>query len=249
MAGSKNRDTNYIREVISRAYPFRDWLVLDEFPLSGCIGSQGTPRIDILAIKVGNGGGYGMPLTREAFEIKVNRRDFLEEIKNTNKRRRAYAVCDAYWFAVPEGLVEADEVPRECGLMKVSRNSPVPCVAKTAPMLPTKPPSPFFMMDVARRAYQVGRRFDLVCNLVYLLMKKKVTKVERTQAVRALSTALASMQRRTEARELSRIAAGGEPLCRWFVAQTLESGLKSTDAELATSDFSHAGCFAPPGDS
>jgi len=244
MTKDKRCDTNYIREVISRAHPFRDWLVLDEFPLCGCVGSQGTPRIDILAIKVGNGGGYGMPLTREAFEIKVNRRDFLEEVKNPNKRRRAYAVCDAYWFAVPEGLVKADEVPPECGLMTVSRDSPVPCVSKTAPTLSPEPPSPFFMMDVARRAYQVGRRhgaatcalerFDLLCNLVHLLMKKKVTKVARTEAVRALSRALVLMQRHAEARELSRIAAGGEPSCGWFVADTLESGLRGTDVELPT---------------
>lgn len=79
-------DANYVREVISGSRSPSQWLVLDEFPLDAGKRRRGAPRIDILAIKIGNA-GYGMPLTREAFEIKVNRQDFLSEITNPEKRR------------------------------------------------------------------------------------------------------------------------------------------------------------------
>jgi hypothetical protein len=229
-------DANYVREVISKTFSPSQWLVLDQFPLEAGMRSRGTPRIDILAIKIGNGGGYGMPLTREAFEIKVNRRDFLSEIKNPEKRQRAFAVCDCYWFAVPEELVTEDEIPSECGLMWVSRHSAVPTIMRMPATLNTDQPSPLFMMDVARRAYQIGRRhgsetcalerFDLVCNLAHLLIKNTATAVEREQAVRSLSSALVAMQRHVEAKELTRIAVGGEPSDFWSVPRTVQSWLR-----------------------
>jgi hypothetical protein len=162
-----------------------------------------------------------MPLTREAYEIKVDRRDFLNEINNPQKRLRAYAVCDNYWFAVPEKLVSADEVPPECGLMWISRHLTRPIIVKMPTNLNSDPPSPLFMMDVARRAYQIGRRdgavtcaferFDLLCTLAHLLIRNDATGEERKTAVQKLSRVLVAMQRHPEARELSRIANGRLP--------------------------------------
>ena len=97
------------------------------------------------------------------------------------------------------------------------------------------------MMDVARRAYQIGRRhggatcalerFDLVCNLAHLLIKNQATPIERKLAVRTLSKALMAMQRHAEAKELSRIADGGDPTDFWSVPRTIQSWLKAPDAE------------------
>lgn len=53
------------------------------------------------------------------FEVKVSRQDFLNEINNPDKRAQAIAFSNEFYFVVPEGLVEVQEIPKECGLMEV----------------------------------------------------------------------------------------------------------------------------------
>jgi hypothetical protein len=210
-----------MHEVIAHCHPFRDWIVLDEVPLDGGKRTVGTPKIDALAIKINRSGGSRLPFTRVAYEIKLNRQDFLREIRNPVKRQKAYQVCDYYWFLVPEDLVADDEVPSECGLLWVPMLAGYPIVVKMAERLNTKPPSPDFMMDVARRAYQIGRRdgsatcaferFDLLLELVQLLVQSTSSRRERMAAVKTMASALSSMQRHAEARELLRVASGQLP--------------------------------------
>lgn len=222
-----------IRRLICLAHPDRHWLVLDEFPLEAGRRTVGTPRIDVFATKISNGGGC-RPLTRIAYEIKVNRADFLAELRDPEKRRKAYAICDEYWFAVPEHLVEEHEVPPECGLMWAVPWLAGPGVVKSPRKLRPHRPSPGFMMDLARRAYQVGRRdgaatcaferFDLLMELAYMLIQDIATAKQRKQAVLRLSRAIMEMQRLPEARALARIASGEEPTPLCFVQRTLQSG-------------------------
>lgn len=54
-----------------------------------------------------------------SFEVKVSRQDFLNEINNPDKRAQAIAFSNEFYFVVPEGLVEIQEIPKECGLMEV----------------------------------------------------------------------------------------------------------------------------------
>lgn len=56
---------------------------------------------------------------RIIYEVKVSRSDFLREIKNPQKRQEALLMSNKYYFATPEGLVSADEIPKECGLVEV----------------------------------------------------------------------------------------------------------------------------------
>src|SRR5689334_18068889 len=130
---------DHIRRVISQIHPFREWLVLDEFPLEGGRRTTGTPKIDVLAIKTLRS-GRGLPLTREAYEIKTSRQDFQYELRHPEKRRKAYSVCDYYSFVVPEGLIEEDEVPPECGLIWVPSAVPVSLVVKMPRKLESDPP-------------------------------------------------------------------------------------------------------------
>lgn len=230
-------EVDHIRQVISQAHPANEWLVLDEFPLEGGKRKTGTPRIDVLAIKT-VGSGHCKPLIRVAYEIKVSRQDFLEELRNPKKRRKAYNVCDKYWFAVPEELVQKNEVPPECGLIWAVPGLGCPVQIKSARNLKPRRPSTFFMMDLARRAYQVGRRdgaatcaferFDMLMDLAYMLIKNEATAKQRKAAVLTLSRAMAQMQRHPEARALARIASGGEPTAIWFVQRTLQSARYGT---------------------
>jgi len=207
--------------------------VLDEFPLEAGRRTVGTPRIDVLATQISTG-GTRRPLTRIGYEIKVNRADFLSELRNPEKRHRAYAICDEYWFAVPEKLVAEHEVPPECGLVWAVPGLAGPCVIKGPRNLKPRCPSPLFMMDLARRAYQVGRRdgaatcaferFDLLMELAYMLIQNLVTDKQRKMAVLRLSRAVTEMQRLPEARALARIASGEKPTSTFFVQRTLQSG-------------------------
>ncbi|MFA5071231.1 MAG: hypothetical protein WC511_02560 [Candidatus Pacearchaeota archaeon] len=54
-----------------------------------------------------------------AFEIKVNRGDFLKEMKNPLKRRQALIFSNQFYFAAPVGLIKPEEIPIECGLMEI----------------------------------------------------------------------------------------------------------------------------------
>lgn len=55
-----------------------------------------------------------------AYEVKVSRSDFLDEIKHPEKRAFALTVATEFWFATPARLVRPDEIPEGCGLVEVN---------------------------------------------------------------------------------------------------------------------------------
>jgi hypothetical protein len=108
------------------------------------------------------------------------------------------------------------------------------CVIKAAENLNPGPPSDAFMTDLARRAYQVGRRdgaatcaferFDMLMELAYMFVQNTATARERKLAVLRLSSAITEMERHPEARALARIASGEKPTPLAFVHRALQSG-------------------------
>lgn len=236
-------EVDHIRETIACLHPFPTWLLVDEFPLDRSRYGA-LPRIDLLAINLRRDGNRP-PLTREVYEIKTNRRDFLDELRHPEKRRRAYNATDYYWFAVPEDMVGEKEVPPECGLYWVGDlNSPI--LVKFAKKLRPDPVSIPFMADLARRAYQVGRRqgsaacafehFELVEELAHMLIRNKATVEQRKALVLRMSRALAKMQRPTEAHDLARIARREERIHSWVVRRRLQGGMALGDRQRADSE-------------
>lgn len=59
-------------------------------------------------------------LTRFGIEIKVNRSDFVKELKNPFKRDSALRLCNEFYFAAPAGLISVQDLPKECGLIEVA---------------------------------------------------------------------------------------------------------------------------------
>jgi len=57
-----------------------------------------------------------------AYEIKVSRSDFARELNNPLKRAWATEVADECYFAAPSGMIQADEVPEEWGLIEMVKN-------------------------------------------------------------------------------------------------------------------------------
>lgn len=72
--------------------------------------------IDVLAMRFWSG-GQGM--VRVAYEVKVSRADFRQEIKKPEKRALAMELTHLFFFATPKGLVKPAEVPEGCGLVEI----------------------------------------------------------------------------------------------------------------------------------
>lgn len=89
-------------------------------------------------------------LERIAIEIKISRGDFLNEIKKPKKRLKALRYSNKFYFATPEGLIQASELPPEAGLLEVRDNGSV-WEAQPAPFRETFPPTWQFMAAVMRR--------------------------------------------------------------------------------------------------
>lgn len=239
--GPEKRNTEIIariREVVAAGHPSGEWLVLDEFPLETGRGT-GAPRIDVLAIKMKKRGRCE-PLTRVAYEIKTNRRDYFDELRNPTKRERAYKIANEYWFAAPEKLLRFEEIPPECGLLTVMPGLSCGCVTKGAPELYPEAPSVDLMLDVARRAYHIGRRdgartcaferFDMLMELSHMLIESRASAETRKSAVLKMANALRRMQRHAESEALAEIAYGGGPTDVWYVSRALQSGRRKADS-------------------
>lgn len=86
-----------------------------------------------------------------AFEIKVSRSDFLNEIKNPEKRQQALLFSNRFYFAAPKGLIRPEEIPPECGLVEFEAGSTRCRWTKEAPWRDVSEPSWSFLASLARR--------------------------------------------------------------------------------------------------
>jgi len=85
-----------------------------------------TRRIDVLLVR--NWVSKPNPYERVAIEIKVSRADFFHD--SAAKRAPWMAATNRFIYAVPAGLVTADEVPDGCSLLEVF-SEPITNVAPT----------------------------------------------------------------------------------------------------------------------
>lgn len=61
-----------------------------------------------------------------AFEIKVQRADFLKDLKNFKKKHQyARLISDEFFYVCPWGLIEKEEVPVDAGLMYVNKGNKI----------------------------------------------------------------------------------------------------------------------------
>lgn len=87
-----------------------EWLVLQEVTLD-------RRRVDAMALRLWSSKG----LVVIAYEVKVSRSDFLQELRYPAKREEAIAASSQFWFATPAGLVQPEEVPEDCGLVEFGK--------------------------------------------------------------------------------------------------------------------------------
>lgn len=91
-----------------------------------------------------------------AFEIKVSRNDFLNEIKTPEKRQQALQLSNRFYFAAPEGLIKLEELPEECGLVEFAENKTTCKWTKEAPWRDVEEPTWRFLAAVSRRILKDG---------------------------------------------------------------------------------------------
>lgn len=76
-------------------------------------------RIDLLVARRARDQSKAGPVETLAVEVKVTRADFLTDIRNPAKQEPWKRAATRHTYAVPAGLVQASEVPEECGLIWV----------------------------------------------------------------------------------------------------------------------------------
>jgi hypothetical protein len=125
------------------------------------VGDWGKRRIDALAIKLtmGRRGIWYGPdanfLEIVAYEIKVDRQDFLHEMEDKTKRLPAMEIATRFLFAVTPGVAQASEIPSGCGLIIVGNDgNPSYTVAVNPPKMHTSPPDWKFVASILRAIFR-----------------------------------------------------------------------------------------------
>lgn len=81
-------------------------------------GAYGHSWIDVAAFGLWPSNG----LHRMAFEVKVSRGDYLNEVQDPNKNAWAKECFHEFWYVAPGGVIkDATEVPEGCGWMQATR--------------------------------------------------------------------------------------------------------------------------------
>jgi hypothetical protein len=140
---------------LAAAHPMPAWVTYREASL----GVQGR-RIDMFAMRCRQSGrGY----RRVAYEVKVSRADFLQELRLPHKRAHALDLSHEFYFACPAGMIRPGETPSECGLVWVHERRAHPEVVRRAPLREARPFSDREVAYLARfQWYREGIEADRI---------------------------------------------------------------------------------------
>ena len=145
-----------ILDILERHYTGRrpgQHLLFREFPLESGVRGRSLYRIDGLLVRL----SQNHPADRKAIEVKVRRDDFKRELETPEKRQRAMRIADCFYFAVPYGLIEPDEVPEDCGLLWI-RSGDLPPMHMKMPKIASAPaPDWPLIRDLVWRAFAFGQ--------------------------------------------------------------------------------------------
>jgi hypothetical protein len=106
-----------ILDIVERArHPSRsEWLFFRELRVGTGLRNGSLQRLDAFALN-------SLPHTgmkRISYEVKTSSADFLCELRHPLKRRIGMRYSNEFYFITPGRLVEASEIPAECGLIEV----------------------------------------------------------------------------------------------------------------------------------
>jgi hypothetical protein len=138
-----------ILESLRNIHPESEWLFAGEV---GLLGFQNQQRIDAFAVAL----WPSKKAIRHSYEIKVSRQDFLNEIKNPQKRQFALDNSEQFWFAIADGIADKSEIPDEAGLL-IYKNDKLISV-KNAPKRKVPPITTDMLLSIAKRMRTEAKR-------------------------------------------------------------------------------------------
>ncbi len=132
------------------------------------------PRyMDLFAVNVWPSKAY----RSVAYEVKVDRSDFMKEILDPTKRELAETVAMECWFATPSGLVQKDEVPEGWGLVTISTTGQL----KTLKMPRQRKPKAWDMGFIASLLRKASMPPSEVPTSLWRLAGREITEAELLQ--------------------------------------------------------------------
>ena len=164
-----------VYEALERKYS-DPWLILPEVRYATGYKNYGTQggtvdyrdiekRIDAFAIHPWPSQNW----KTIAFEIKVSRSDFLNELKQPEKRAPWYRWAQEFYFVLANGVVKSEsEIPEECGYMIVWESGIVQ-VKRKAPVREVEQPTWSFLASCLRSG--MAHKSQLVREKDYLNSK------------------------------------------------------------------------------
>lgn len=141
-------ETARIHGLLHEKYGEDPWYYITEVPhATGGFGRT----IDAIAINV-----WQSQFQLLAFEIKTSRGDFTREVNDPSKRKPFVDLSSQFYFVVPVGMVQPDEVPAECGLMYAEKTRLKR--VKIAQQREVESIPPGFFRSLVR---QLGRKYEV----------------------------------------------------------------------------------------
>lgn len=141
-------DTASIKTALRERYCAPEYAIF--FEVSESTGGVSGRRADAVAMSLWPSRG----LEFHGFEIKVSKGDFKNEMKKPEKAEVIASRCDYWWIVTPKGLVEADELPTNWGLLTWSGKRW--SVVKKAVKTECKPLTRGFVASLLRRASELN---------------------------------------------------------------------------------------------
>lgn len=92
-----------------------EWIFLRELRVGTGFRNGAAQRLDAFALNC----FAHTSMKRVCYEVKTSRADFLCEMKQPLKRRIGLRYSNEFYFVAPAGLLNASEIPIECGLVEV----------------------------------------------------------------------------------------------------------------------------------
>jgi hypothetical protein len=132
---------------------YRNTVFFEELKVGTGYKGDNQQALDAFAMDLWPSDGF----KRYVYEVKVSRKDFRKELKNSKKRRRGLLLSNYFYFVTPKGLIDAEKIPVECGLIEVNEKGNLEFTLD-APFREYARPTWAFIAAICRRVQEVESR-------------------------------------------------------------------------------------------
>lgn len=148
MKTKKTYTSKDLENLLSNRFCQPAWAFLPQVR-NGTGYARATRTADALAMSLYPSRGLDL----YGFEIKINRGDWLSELKNPDKAEALAKYCDFWYIVAPKGVAKLEELPSTWGLM-IPFGSTVKII-KEAKQLKPKPLDHLFLGGILRKAQEI----------------------------------------------------------------------------------------------